>query len=88
VPQAPVPPLNSRTCRWLAVFALYAALTPPVRTLMTLLITIQNAPGERLFSFGISDDEIILAIVGTVILATGSVMAEAARMAEENRQIV
>jgi hypothetical protein len=43
---------------------------------------------ERLLSFGISDQEIVLAIVGSLILTTGSVMAEAARIAEENRQII
>jgi hypothetical protein len=66
----------------------YAALAPFVGTFMALLVTLHNAPGERLFRFGISDEEIILAIVGTLILTTGSVMAEAARMAEENRQII
>jgi hypothetical protein len=66
----------------------YAALTPPVSALMSWIVTMRNAPGKRLVNFGISDHEIVLAIVGTLILAIGSVMAEAARMAEENRQIV
>jgi Protein of unknown function (DUF2975) len=66
----------------------YAALTPPVGALMSLLVTIKNAPGLRRADFGISEYEIVLAIVGILILATGSVMAEAARIAEENRQIV
>jgi len=66
----------------------FAALTPFVRALIVVLVTIGNAQGERVFTFGISDDEIVLAIFGALILTTGSVLAEAARMAEENRQIV
>jgi hypothetical protein len=66
----------------------YAMFTPPVRMLTALLVTWGNAPGARLLRLGVSDYEIILAIVGTLVLTTGSVMAEAARMAEENRQIV
>jgi hypothetical protein len=66
----------------------YAALTPFVGCLMAVLVTIYNAPGQRLLRFGISDHEVVLAIVGTLILTAGSVMAEAARMAEDNRQII
>jgi hypothetical protein len=66
----------------------YAALTPPVGALISLLVTIKNAPGLRRADFELSEYEIVLAIVGMLILATGSVMAEAARIAEENRQIV
>jgi hypothetical protein len=66
----------------------YAALTPASGALMSLLVTIKNAPGLRRLDFGLSEYEVVLAIVGMLILATGSVMAEAARMAEENRQIV
>jgi hypothetical protein len=66
----------------------YAALTPFVGTLMAWLVTMLNPPGERLLRFAISDHEIVLAIVGTLILTTGSVMADAARMAEESRQII
>jgi hypothetical protein len=67
---------------------IYAALTPLFGTLMTWLVTMHNGPGERILRFGISEYEIVLAVVGTLVLTTGSVMAEATRMAEENRQIV
>jgi Protein of unknown function (DUF2975) len=66
----------------------FAALSPFVGGLMTGLVTMGNAPGERTFQLGISADSIVLAIVGTLILTTGSVMAEAARLAEDHRQIV
>lgn len=122
--QKPIPPLNSKLCRRLAVLTgwsgagfliinailwlvpdfapqtgvllrrfgmtlvVYAALTPFLRTLMTWLVTMHNAPGQRILRFGISEYEVVLAIVGTLILTTGSVMAEATRLAEDNRQII
>ena len=55
---------------------------------MAWLITMLNAPGKRLVRFGLTDHEVVLAIIGIIILTTGSVMAEATRIAEENRQIV
>jgi hypothetical protein len=67
---------------------LYAILTPFVGSFMTWLVTLHNVEGERILRFGISEYEIVLAIVGTLILTTGSVMAEATRMAEDNRQII
>jgi Protein of unknown function (DUF2975) len=66
----------------------FSALSPFLGAFMTRLVTMGNPPGQRLFSFGVSSDDIVLVIVGTLILATGSVMAEAARMAEDNRQII
>jgi hypothetical protein len=66
---------------------IYAALTPLFHALMGWLVTMYNASG-RLIRLGLSDEEVVLAIVGTLILTTGSVMAEAARLAEDNRQII
>ena len=34
------------------------------------------------------DDDIVLALIGKLILVVGSVMADAARLADENRQFV
>jgi hypothetical protein len=65
----------------------YAGLTPFFHALMGWLVRMHNATG-RAITLGLSDEEIVLAIVGTLILTTGSVMAEAARLAEDNRQIV
>jgi hypothetical protein len=49
--------------RFGVVLVVYAALIPFVGALMSLLVTMHNIPGERLFRFGISDEEIVLAIV-------------------------
>jgi len=82
------PETGSLLRRFGIALVVFSALSPFVGALMTRLVTMGNAPGERLFRFGISSDDIVLVIVGTLILTTGSVMAEAARMAEENRQII
>jgi hypothetical protein len=65
----------------------YAGLTPFFHALVGWLVRMHNATG-RAITLGLSDEEIVLAIVGTLILTTGSVMAEAARLAEDNRQII
>jgi hypothetical protein len=66
----------------------YAGLSPVVGTTVTWLVTMKNVSGERLLRFGLSDHEVLLAIVGALVLTIGSVMAEAARLADDNRQIV
>jgi len=66
----------------------YAALTPFVAALMALLVTSNNRVGERVVHFGVSDHEVVLGLVSALLLAIGSVMAEATRLAEDSRQIV
>jgi hypothetical protein len=68
--------------------ALYAVLTPAVKTLMTVALTLGNPPGQRLLAVGIGTNELILGMLGALILVLGHVMAEAARIADDNRQIV
>ncbi len=67
---------------------IYAGLSPVATTAMGLIVTMQNAPGQRVLKLGVSDHEIVLALVGTLILVIGSVLADAVRIADENRQIV
>jgi Protein of unknown function (DUF2975) len=66
----------------------FSVLSPFVTTLMATLVTMANPPGERLLKFGFASYDFVLAVVGTLVLTTGSVMAEAARLADENRQII
>jgi hypothetical protein len=74
--------------RFGVALVVYAALAPFVSALMSWLVTMHNGPHERLLRFGLAEHEIVLAIVGALIPTTESVMTEAARMAEEHRQIV
>lgn len=70
------------------LIAAYAALTPVVKSLMTLVLTAGNPPGQRLFAVSIGTHELVLTLLGGMILVLGHVMAEAARIADDNRQIV
>jgi|MudIll2142460700_1097286.scaffolds.fasta_scaffold20973_3 hypothetical protein len=67
---------------------IYATLTPIVRSALAPLVTYDPVKHQGFVSFGIQDYEIIIALVGALILAFGSVMADATRIADENREIV
>lgn len=68
--------------------AAYAVLTPLVKSLMTVALTLGNPPGERLLAVALGTNEAILGVLGGLILVLGHAMAEAARIADDNRQIV
>lgn len=70
------------------LIAAYAVLTPLKGSLVTIAITMGNPPGHRQLAIGLSSNELILGVLGALILVLGHVMAEAARIADDNRQIV
>ena len=70
---------------WLALFGV---LAPIVRAAMTFVLTMNNPPGQRMLALGVSANDIVLVIVGGLIFLIGWVMAEAARIADENRSFV
>lgn len=57
-------------------------------SLGSLLLTYDNAPGMRQFSFALGSDTYLLFLTGGLLVVIGWVMGEAARLADENRQIV
>jgi hypothetical protein len=65
-----------------------ALLRPVTATLLGVVLTLSNPPGQRLFSIGISIDDYIIAAIGGLLLSIGHVMVEAKRLADENRQII
>jgi len=67
---------------------MYAGLGPLVGAAMSWIVTMQNEPPNRRLQLGVSDQDIVLALVGTLIVVIGSVLADAVRIADENRQIV
>jgi hypothetical protein len=70
------------------LIALYAALTPLVKSAMTVALTWGNPPGQRMLAISLGTNELILGLLGALILVLGHVLAEAARIADDNRQIV
>jgi hypothetical protein len=65
-----------------------SVLRPLATTLLGLALTWQNAPGHRVFAVGLSIDDYMIATLGGLLLAIGYAMAEAARLADDHRQIV
>lgn len=65
-----------------------AALRPITATLLGLLLTLANPPGQRILAIGLSIDDYMIAAFGGLILAIGHVMAEAKRLADDHEQIV
>lgn len=67
---------------------IYAVLSPVVKSALTPLVTHDPIKHELFLSFGINEYEVVVALVGVLILAFGSVMADATRISDENREIV
>ena len=65
-----------------------AALRPITSTLLGPVLTASNPPGQRMLSLGLSTDDYMIGLFGGLILAIAHVMVEAARLADDNRQIV
>lgn len=71
----------------LSVVAL-APLRPLTATLLGVIMTSANPPGQRIVAFGIGIDDLFIAILGGLVVAIGHVMVEANRLADDSRQIV
>jgi hypothetical protein len=65
-----------------------AILRPLTATALGLILTWGNAPGQRVLALSFSIDDYMIAALGGLVLAIGQVMTEAARIADDNRQIV
>ncbi len=65
-----------------------AVVGPLTRTLLILVLTFNNPPGQRLLSIGFSFNDYFMGIVGGLLLVIAWVMVEAARLAEENSGFV
>lgn len=65
-----------------------AALAPLAQTAATLAVTLGNAPGQRQLVIGLSSDDYTRVLVGAVLVAITSVMAQAVQVAEENAEFV
>lgn len=67
---------------------LMAPAGPLFRAALGVVLTLGNPPGQRVLALGISSNDYLLFLLGLVLLAIATVMAEAVRAAEENREFV
>lgn len=58
------------------------------RSIVSVLLTMNNTPGERQLVVQMGSNDYFLIVVGGLVLSVGWVMREAARMQHELRQIV
>ncbi|WP_052341066.1 DUF2975 domain-containing protein [Salinarimonas rosea] len=77
-----------RLVRMGAALALMPAAALVSSGLTSLVLTLGNPPGQRTVQIAVSDDPIVMAIAGGLLVVVGWVMAEAARLAEENEAFV
>lgn len=83
-----VPETGARLRRLGIVLLLFAAISPFFRGIIGVIVTIGNEEGKRILALSISSQDIIVALVAALLIALGHIMAEAARIADDNRQIV
>jgi Protein of unknown function (DUF2975) len=75
--------------RGFARWVLAAAFLAPIyRAVLSVLVTLQNGPGKRELTLNLSSDDYLMLLIGVVLLAISSVMADAARIAEDNEGFV
>lgn len=67
---------------------LYAALSPPVGALLSVILTIGNPPGQRMLMVTLTSTELALIFLGAVLLVISWVMNESARLADDNAKII
>ena len=65
-----------------------SGLRPLTNTLLSIILTAANAPGERHVVLAFSMDDYMIAVVGGLVLILGHVMSEAGLIAHENQQII
>jgi Protein of unknown function (DUF2975) len=71
--------------RWMLAAAF---LSPVYRAGLSVIVSWQNGPGRRELTINLTSDDYLLLLLGVVLLAISSVMAEAARIAEDNEGFV
>lgn len=65
-----------------------AVLRPLTNALLSIVLTVANAPDQRHVVLAFSTDDYIIALLGGLIFILGRVMREAGSVALENQQII
>jgi hypothetical protein len=70
---------------WLLAYGVFDVLSDPIGS---VLLTLDNVPGERRLELELSGSEFFFLIFGALMIVFGWIMREAASIAEENRHFV
>ena len=83
---------TAETARCIRGFALaimlHAAVSPIIGGLLSIVLTMNNPPGERALTISLSSHELALLFLGGCLLVISWVMVESSRLADDNAQIV
>jgi hypothetical protein len=83
---------SARTVEGIRAFALavtlQALLRPVATTLLSIVLTMHNPPGQRALVVAFGSRELESLFIGGIFLAVACVMAEGRRLAEDNAQFV
>lgn len=78
--------------RRLKYMGIALAMTPLAQVMMTaatsVLLTMHNQVGQRQLTISMTETHLVVGVAGAMLLVIGWVLTEAARLAEDNRQIV
>ena len=78
-----------RALRLVALTVLAAALLRPLyQSLLSVVATIDNPPGQRMLTVSFGTHDYFLLLLGLVLTVIATVMADAVHAAEENRSFV
>lgn len=80
--------LAQRLERFGAAVALQALVNPVVATLLGLVLTLGNPPGQRVLAISLASHDVVSVLVGLLVIGVGAVMREAARIAQENEGFI
>ncbi|WP_298611466.1 hypothetical protein [uncultured Thiothrix sp.] len=67
---------------------LFGTLSPFMRTLLALVITLDNPEGQQILMVRLVTNDFVIILVGILLIMLGYALKQAAVIAEDNRQIV
>ena len=81
---------NAARClrQFSATVMLQAVLSPLATAAHSIVVTLDNPPGERMLTLSLGNQEFTALLLGGLLLVIAWVMGEGAKLADENRQFV
>lgn len=82
------PDMGKYVRRFGKTLVLFGVLSPFMRTLLALAITLDNPEGQQILMVRLVTNDFVIILIGILLIMLGDALKQAALIAEENRQIV
>ena len=80
---------NARHLRaFSAALFVNALLTPITGTLLSIVLTMSNPPGQRSLSLAVGSHQIVTAFIAATFMIIAAIMVEGRKLADENAEII